>query len=146
MPMPKFDSSTTGRRPKRSESEPSTGEKKNCIPAKSVPKTPIILAVLEAFPFRKPSIRRGRTGAIMPSASISSVTVKKMKAAAARRPFGADRPTGAPSPMGSTTSGSDKMGLGSSSAINLEYMGGGHFPHPTATEYHLNRRGHHHGI
>ena len=34
-------------------------------------------------------MRRGSTGAIMPSASMSSATVKKMKVAAARRPVGA---------------------------------------------------------
>src|SRR3982074_2430611 len=64
------------------------GEQKNCMTAKTVPKRPSILAALEVSPWRKPSMRRGRTGAIMPRASMSSVTVKKIKVAAARRPLG----------------------------------------------------------
>jgi hypothetical protein len=64
------------------------GEKKNCMAAKTVPKRPSIFAAEEVSPWRKPSMRRGRTGAIMPKASMSRVMVKKMKVAAARRPLG----------------------------------------------------------
>ena len=53
-------------------------------------------------------MRRGRTGAIMPRASMSSVMVKKMKAAAARRPAGGlgISATSVPTSSGSVISGS----------------------------------------
>ncbi len=64
-----------GRRPKRSDSEPSTGEKKNCMAANTIPKMPIISAV-RAVELPKPPMRLGSTGAIMPSASMSRPTVR----------------------------------------------------------------------
>lgn len=77
-----------GRRPKRSESEPRMGEQKNCMSAKTVPKMPSIWAAVTALLCMKLEMRRGRTGAIMPMASMSKVTVRKMKVAAARRAGG----------------------------------------------------------
>src|SRR5258707_15425857 len=58
-------------------------------------------------------MRRGRTGAIMPRASMSRVTVKKMKVAAARRPLGGSgaRAVSSP-PLRPTSSGSVISGLG----------------------------------
>ena len=58
---------------------------------------------------RKLAMRRGRTGAIMPRASMSSVMVKKMKVAAARRPFGG---CGVRASSRPTSSGSVISGLG----------------------------------
>jgi hypothetical protein len=77
----------TGRRPKRSEAAPSIGEKKNCISAQTVPKMPKISAARAVSPPRKRSTSFGSTGMIMPSASMSSAMVTKMKASAARRGF-----------------------------------------------------------
>jgi hypothetical protein len=85
------------------------GEKKNCMAAKTVPKRPSILAALEVSPCRKLSMRRGSTGTIIPSASISSVTVRKIKVAAARRPL---RGSGERAVSGTTSSCSNIMGLG----------------------------------
>ena len=76
-----------GRRPNRSDNTPSTGEKTNCISAKTVPKIPNHFAALDASPPRKFKTSFGRTGAIKPSASMSSVTVTKMKTTAALRGF-----------------------------------------------------------
>ena len=86
-----------GRRPKRSEREPRTGEKKNCMAAKVVPKRPSMRAAAEVSLERKDSMRRGRTGAIMPRASMSSMTVRKMKVAAGARVAPAGR-VGRPAP------------------------------------------------
>src|SRR3984957_12525180 len=89
------------------------GEKKNWQTAKTVPNRPSILAAEDVLPWRKPSMRRGRTGAIMPRASMSRVTVKKMKVAAARRPLGGWGETAASSPpLRPTSSGSVSSGLG----------------------------------
>jgi hypothetical protein len=77
----------TGRRPNRSDNTPSTGEKKNCIAAKIVPNHPSQFAALTALPPRKSRINLGRTGAISPSASMSSMTVMKIKTTAALRAF-----------------------------------------------------------
>src|SRR5437588_1566796 len=77
-----------GRRPKRSESVPRTGSKTNCINAQMVPKSPYILSALSVFPPIKLMTNLGRTGAIIPSASISNNTVKKIKTRAARRGLG----------------------------------------------------------
>src|ERR1700678_4486137 len=85
------------------------GEKKNFMAATTVPKRPSILAALEVSPWRKPSMRRGRTGAIMPRASMSRVTVRKMKVAAARRPAGG---RGMRALSGAMSSGSVSNGLG----------------------------------
>jgi hypothetical protein len=76
-----------GRRPKRSESTPMTGEKTNCMTAKIVPNHPSQDAALVVLPPRKSRINFGRTGAIKPSASMSSVTVTKIKTIAAWRCF-----------------------------------------------------------
>jgi hypothetical protein len=75
----------TGRRPKRSDSEPSTGAAKNCIAAHDVPNQPTVRAESAMSPRRNVLINSGSTGMIIPSASMSSMTVMKMKATAARR-------------------------------------------------------------
>src|SRR5712691_1326560 len=77
----------TGRRPKRSDRTPMTGEKKNCIAAKIVPNHPSQLAALTESPARKSRISFGKTGAIKPSASMSSMMVMKIKTTAAGRDF-----------------------------------------------------------
>lgn len=76
-----------GRRPKRSDKTPRTGENTNCISAKTVPKILNHFAAEGVSPPRKLSTSFGRTGAINPSASMSSVTVIKMKTTAALRGF-----------------------------------------------------------
>src|SRR2546428_7756997 len=73
-----FESRITGRRPKRSESAPSTGAKKNWIPANTVPNTPCHHAALVALPPVKSSTSLGSTGITIPNASMSSVTVTRM--------------------------------------------------------------------
>src|SRR5207249_9349229 len=77
----------TGRRPNLSDKTPSTGEKKNCISAKTVPKMPFHFAAEFMLPPRKSRINFGNTGAINPSASMSSMTVTKMNGIAACRFF-----------------------------------------------------------
>src|ERR1700745_3556314 len=77
----------TGRRPNFSDKTPSTGEKKNCIRAKTVPKMPFHVAAEFMLPPRKSRINFGNTGAINPSASMSSITVTKMNGIAAWRFF-----------------------------------------------------------
>src|SRR4030095_14737703 len=77
----------TGRRPNLSDKTPSTGEKKNCISANTVPKTPFQVAAELMLPPRKSRINFGNTGAINPSASMSSMTVTKMNGIAAWRFF-----------------------------------------------------------
>jgi hypothetical protein len=52
-----------------------------------VPNTPIHVAALVALPPRKSRISFGRTGATNPSASMSSMTVTKIKTTAALRAF-----------------------------------------------------------
>ena len=79
----------TGRRPKRSESAPSSGENRTCIKPQTVANTPKISAAPAVSPSMKPSTMPGSTGIITPSASTSSVTVQKMKASA-RRAFKGD--------------------------------------------------------
>ena len=80
-----MDMSSTGRRPKRSESAPSTGEKVNCIRAHEVPKMPKISAARGVSPPSMVSISLGSTGMTMPSAMTSRSTMAKMKAIAALR-------------------------------------------------------------
>ena len=104
-----MESRTTGRRPKRSEREPRTGEKKNCMAAKTVPKRPSMRAAELVSPWRKPAMRRGRTGAIMPRASMSRVTVRKMKVAAARRGLPGPGSEGGRAVSAETSSGSVRM-------------------------------------
>jgi hypothetical protein len=65
----------TGRRPKRSESAPSTGENRSCISAHAVPKTPNTSAARAVSPPRKSSTSFGSTGTISPNASQSSTAV-----------------------------------------------------------------------
>src|SRR5581483_2901546 len=79
---------TTGRRPRRSESAPRTGEKRNCIAAHTVPKSPKVRAARAVSPPSIVSTSFGRTGTIIPSASMSRTTVMKMKTSAARRGAG----------------------------------------------------------
>src|SRR5439155_8354684 len=86
-PSPRFDNKITGRRPNRSDRTPRTGEKKNCIRAKTVPKMPSHVAALVALPLRKFRMSFGKTGAINPRASMSSMTVMKIKTTAALRAF-----------------------------------------------------------
>lgn len=78
-----------GRRPKRSDSAPSTGEQRNCISAQTVPNTPNISAARAVSLPRNPATSLGSTGTIMPSARTSSTTVTKMKTSALRRGGGA---------------------------------------------------------
>src|SRR5947199_209002 len=52
----------TGRRPKRSDTTPRTGEKKNCIAANTVPKMPFQSAATFMLPPRKSRISFGSTG------------------------------------------------------------------------------------
>ena len=59
----------TGWRPTRSEMTPSTGMKKNCMSAKTVPKMPSQVAARLALPPRKLRINFGSTGMMMPSAT-----------------------------------------------------------------------------
>src|SRR5439155_2554999 len=61
------------------------GEKTNCINAHAVPKTPKISAPRALSPERSPTTSLGQTGMMMPSASMSSRTVMKMKTSAAWR-------------------------------------------------------------
>src|SRR5580692_8462049 len=89
MPSPKFDIRISGRRPKRSDKAPCTGENTNCINAQAVPNTPKICAARAVSPPRKSTTSRGRTGMIMPSASMSSSTVMKTKTKAGARRAGA---------------------------------------------------------
>ncbi len=74
-----------GRRPKRSDNAPWTGEITNCISAQAVPNSLKISAARALSPERKPTTSRGQTGMMMPSASMSSMTVMKMKTSAAGR-------------------------------------------------------------
>lgn len=72
-----------GRRPKRSDHAPNTGEKINCMAAHANPKYPVILAALAMLPPLNCMIRLGRTGAIMPRARKSNRMVIKIKINAA---------------------------------------------------------------
>ncbi len=74
-----------GRRPNRSDSAPRVGENRNWPSAQTVPNRPTISAARTVSLSRNERIRRGSTGMIMPSASMSSITVTKTKATAARR-------------------------------------------------------------
>src|SRR5205814_1115860 len=82
-PRPRFETRMVGRRPNRSDKTPSIGEKKNCIAAKTVPKTPFQSAALFMSPPRKSRINFGSTGTMRPTVSISSVTVTRTKMTAA---------------------------------------------------------------
>src|ERR1700761_8358397 len=83
--MPRFDSTMIGRRPKRSDSTPNTGAQTNCMSANTVPKTPTTPAAAAMFSCMKPSTSGTNTGAITPSAMMSSATVMKMKISAPLR-------------------------------------------------------------
>src|SRR5277367_4603834 len=61
------------------------GEKMSCISAQAVPKAPYISAPRAALPPAKFCTSIGKTGIIMPKASMSMSTVTKMKANAALR-------------------------------------------------------------
>lgn len=77
----------TGRRPKRSDSAPMTGEAMNCISAQTDMKMPSISAALLKVPV-KCRMSFGSTGMMMPMESMSSSTVMKMKTTAGERPDG----------------------------------------------------------
>src|SRR5581483_1448546 len=64
---------------------PSSGDIKNCITAQAVAKTPMTVAACAMFSPTNPATSLGSTGPIMPNVSMSSMTVTKMKAVAARR-------------------------------------------------------------
>ena len=74
-----------GRRPKRSDNAPSTGAKKNCMAAHTVPKRNNADAVRLSSPPMKSTMSRGSTGTMIPRARTSSMTVMKMKTSAAER-------------------------------------------------------------
>src|SRR5260370_40650429 len=74
-----------GRRPKRSDKTPSSGEKKNGISAKTAANRPLNFAVAVITPPRKSRMSFGKTGMIKPIARTSRVTVTKMKMTAAWR-------------------------------------------------------------
>jgi hypothetical protein len=61
-----------------------TGEKRNCIAAHTAAKSPKAVAPPEQSPPVRRTTRPGKTGAARPNASMSSRTVMKMKANAAR--------------------------------------------------------------
>src|SRR6266404_611777 len=75
----------TGRRPKRSESSPSTGEKKNCMEAHVVANSPRYSDARAVLPPTKSEISLGRIGTTTPNDNMSSRTVTKMKPRAACR-------------------------------------------------------------
>src|SRR4029077_20494855 len=77
----------TGRRPNLSDKTPSTGEKKNCIRANTVPKMPFQVAAEFMLPPRKSRINFGNTCASNPSTNMSTMTVTKMNGIAAWRFF-----------------------------------------------------------
>ena len=79
------------RRPKRSDAVPSTGEKRNCIVAHTIPNSPTYSAA-RAVAVQKVLNELGSTGTIRPRASISSATVMNMKASGAPRGFQAYGP------------------------------------------------------
>src|SRR5687767_1529107 len=85
MPRPKLERRITGRRPKRSDNAPSSGEKTNCMAAQIVPNRPNMRAADAVSPPRKLSTSFGSTGMTSPRASTSSTTVMRMNATAARR-------------------------------------------------------------
>ncbi len=62
-----------------------TGDATNCIAAHTVPNRPSVSAARAVSPPRKIWMSSGSTGMTMPRASMSSMTVTKMKMAAARR-------------------------------------------------------------
>ncbi len=84
-PVPKFEASTTGRRPMASDRPPCIGVKRNCASPHAAPKMPVHSPASETEPFRKLMIRRGKTGMITPIDNISRKTVTRIKAAAALR-------------------------------------------------------------
>ncbi len=84
-PSPRFDSRITGRRPKWSESAPCTGENTNCISMNAVMNKPCHTVARGISLLTKPAIRCGKPGMISPKASMSSITVMKMKTSAALR-------------------------------------------------------------
>src|SRR6202163_1450450 len=81
--MPRFDSTMIGRRPKRSDSTPKNGAHPNCMTANTVPNTPTTPSARRTSPCRNCSTSGTKTGAITPSAIMSSATVMKMKINAA---------------------------------------------------------------
>src|SRR6185437_4492530 len=65
------------------DSAPCTGENTNCISMYSVPNAPTHTAALAMLPPISCTMSCGSTGITMPNASVSSITVTKMKASAA---------------------------------------------------------------
>ena len=74
----------TGRRPKRSDSDPITGEQRNCIPAHSATNSPFHKPAALVAP-DSCSISCGSTGMTMPIDMTSSHAVTRMKKIAAVR-------------------------------------------------------------
>ena len=70
-------------------------------------------------------MRRGRTGAIIPKASMSRVMVKKMNVAAARRPLGG---WGVSAVSSSMSSGSVRSGSGEATGWGGFWVESGMFP------------------
>src|SRR5690606_32487702 len=82
MARPAVETRITGRRPGWSDSEPITGEARNCISAHSATHTPLIMPARALEPVNC-SISVGRTGMTMPIDRTSSIAVTRMNAIAA---------------------------------------------------------------
>src|SRR5579859_1414332 len=80
MLKPKQEMRMTGRRPKRSDHAPRSGENTNCIADHANPKRPIMEEARAKSPPSKLRIRSGSTGAMMPKARKSKATMTRMKA------------------------------------------------------------------
>ena len=120
----------SGRRPNRSDRLPITGEKKNCIRAKTVLNRPYTAAARATVsrgrwrmrcadrcsPASSVATSLGSTGATMPSAKASSITVMKMKARAPRG--GPDAPLAA-----STWAAALACGAGRGAALTGRTLG-----------------------
>ncbi len=96
-----METSRIGRRPKRSDRPPRTGENRNCIRAKTLTNTPFIRPPMPWPAMSR--ISRGSTGAVTPMATMSIITVTKMKANAARRGLGP--PSAGPDASGAKPAG-----------------------------------------
>jgi len=77
----------TGRRPTRSDSTPRIGDTTNCNSAQTVANIPPMMAALANLLPSKFRMSFGKTGTMMPNASMSSSTVMKTKVSAALRLF-----------------------------------------------------------
>ena len=84
-PSARLEARITGRRPKRSDSAPCTGENTNCMRPNSAPMMPVQRTAVAMSPPVMCCTRCGKTGMMMPKASMSIITVTKMKMTAALR-------------------------------------------------------------